>query len=66
VTRFLALDKCLPKRKFLEIIDFPDGNSNKNYLDYDEEWLAILKSTNHLLSVVNSTQHIPGPGYSGR
>ncbi|KAK2705390.1 hypothetical protein QYM36_017435 [Artemia franciscana] len=66
VTRFLALDKCLPKRKFLEIIDFPDGNSNKNYLDYDEEWLAILKSTNHLLSVVNSTQHMPGPGYSGR
>ena len=44
VTNFLALDKCLPRRKYLEIIDVgpPKGPME---LSYDPEWLAITKST---------------------
>ncbi|KAJ1890896.1 lariat debranching enzyme [Kickxella alabastrina] len=46
-TRFLALDKCLPNRKFLEIIDIEveDTTPDNAYLqlEYDPEWLAILR-----------------------
>ena len=35
-------------------------------LEYDPAWLAVLKSTSHLLSVEQTTSHMPGPGYSGR
>lgn len=63
-TKFLALDKCLPKRRHLQILDIP-GNEEK-YLKYDAEWLAILKSTNHLLVVKNVTVYMPGPGGSDR
>lgn len=52
VTRFLALDKCLPNRKFLQILDIdpisqpqstlsPPSSSPK--LSYDKEWLAITR-----------------------
>ncbi|KAJ1815278.1 lariat debranching enzyme [Coemansia sp. RSA 2598] len=46
-TRFLALDKCLPRRQFLEIIDMEVDDSNLDdaplQLEYDPEWLAILR-----------------------
>ncbi|KAJ2697208.1 lariat debranching enzyme [Coemansia sp. IMI 203386] len=46
-TRFLALDKCLPRRQFLEIIDVEVEDSNLDnaplQLEYDPEWLAILR-----------------------
>lgn len=55
-TQFLALDKVLPYREFLRIIQItPDDSSNKRKLDetsepvedtlklcYDREWCAIL------------------------
>jgi lariat debranching enzyme len=41
-TKFLALDKCLPRREYLQILDFPDTESPKEF-QYDVEWLAILK-----------------------
>lgn len=46
-TRFLALDKCLPNRKFLQILSIdPLAPSNPPVpptLTYDKEWLAILR-----------------------
>ncbi|KAG8749857.1 hypothetical protein FRC14_001037 [Serendipita sp. 396] len=53
-TRFLALDKCLPGRKFLEIIDIPtstpvDDNTPPRFT-FDPEWLAICRAMHPLLS----------------
>ncbi|KAJ2008638.1 lariat debranching enzyme [Coemansia sp. RSA 2322] len=45
-TRFLALDKCLPRRQFLEIIEVEAPNAAPGehlQLEYDAEWLAILR-----------------------
>ncbi|KAJ2851903.1 lariat debranching enzyme [Coemansia brasiliensis] len=45
-TQFLALDKCLPRRQFLEIIEVEaphDAADEELKLEYDPEWLAILR-----------------------
>lgn len=66
-TKFLALDKCLPKRKFLQVIDVQSPeNDAKVEISHDLEWLTILYLTNHLLSVKNCTTFMPGPGSSER
>lgn len=43
-TSFLALDKCLPKRKFIELINIGVDETDQP-LSYDPEWLAILRAT---------------------
>ncbi|KAL8693714.1 MAG: hypothetical protein Q9218_001515 [Villophora microphyllina] len=50
-THFLALDKCLPQRRFLQIMDIdlistPSSTaSTMPYrLTYDKEWLAIIRT----------------------
>jgi len=65
-TEFLALDKCLPRRQYLELIEIGHDAKEGLELCYDAHWLAILKSTNHLLNVSASTQYMPGPGYPER
>lgn len=46
-TNFLALDKCLPKRHFLETIEIPVTNTHVSQhfegLHYDREYLQITK-----------------------
>jgi lariat debranching enzyme len=60
MTQFLSLDKCLPRRQYLSILHLPidpmcDKNRNnenvashESKLEYDLEWLAIIRKTHHL------------------
>lgn len=66
VTKFLALDKCLPKRKFLQVLEVRSQEDGSIKLDYDLEWLTILYLTNHLLSVKSNIHYMPGQHGVGR
>lgn len=62
-TQFNALDKVLKdrnQRKFIDVIDIDDNNdSNVQYtLQYDPEWLIILKKTDHLWQGTRSNKNI--------
>lgn len=64
VTEFLALDKCLPNRGFLQILELKplraqETSEQPPRLAYDPEWLAILR-------VFGSYDpHLPFPSNSG-
>ncbi|KAG6820038.1 hypothetical protein H0H93_006273 [Arthromyces matolae] len=54
VTKFLALDKCLPNRRFLEVVDVPIlGSTTANVPDltFDPVWLAITRALHPNLSL---------------
>ena len=63
-TKFLSLDKCLPRRSFLQVIDVPvSAEIEMPYqLSFDPEWLAILRSTEYLMSYTNGYWSPPAGG----
>jgi lariat debranching enzyme len=50
-SQFLALDKCLPGRKYLEVMDIDPKEPGDKVLSYDPEWMTILRKTDRLLSI---------------
>lgn len=63
-TRFLALDKVIPRRDFLQLIKIPKQKLQSNNLYYDLEWLSILKLTNSLMSNSKNRSNIPSTNLS--
>ncbi|XP_033615584.1 lariat debranching enzyme isoform X2 [Fukomys damarensis] len=58
-TKFLALDKCLPHRDFLQVLEIEHDPSAPDYLEYDIEWLTILSNTNDLVNVTGNLWNMP-------
>ena len=57
-----ALDKALPQRDFLQVIDLPTKEQKPYELTYDAEWLAIMKNTNDLFSITCNSIRLPTKG----
>ncbi|KAI9039587.1 RNA lariat debranching enzyme [Aspergillus affinis] len=65
-THFLALDKCLPQREFLQLVEFNtvsdlgEAQCERPYrLQYDKEWLAITRVFDDHLILGDPQARIP-------
>jgi lariat debranching enzyme len=60
MTQFLSLDKCLPRRQYLSIVHIPVEERKSNAaLEYDPEWLAILRKTHSLTDTGRRRVRLP-------
>ncbi|KAG6897059.1 hypothetical protein C0992_004378 [Termitomyces sp. T32_za158] len=67
-TKFLALDKCRPRRKFLEVLDIPSPAFDtvkqfirrpKPEISFDPHWLAITRAFQPMFSVGEEQDPLP-------
>jgi len=60
ITSFLALDKCLPQRQFLEVIDVDaPAPHDTAVLSFDPEWLAINRAFHPWFSTARFQRPFP-------
>uniref|UniRef100_A0A0K0CW00 DBR1 domain-containing protein n=1 Tax=Angiostrongylus cantonensis TaxID=6313 RepID=A0A0K0CW00_ANGCA len=63
-TRFLALDKPIPRRHFVQALEMDIAADAELKLSYDPQWLAILKLTDSFTSISSSNINLPSSSNS--